>query len=268
MYQVWRVVPAGTVGLLRRRAGGPTAIPTHSLQRFTKKMAGRFTESGAAIGMLSGWRAWTSIGITATLRAFDVFRAAGGHMNRRHLLHICALLVVGLAVEALTFSASAAVAAPPTPSQGVHVDPNSPVAKEYSIPLSNARGAAAGTADPGPLFGSGITKRGPGSSGGASAGSAAVVSISQSPSNTKVGQARGGSAKRHASNKGSPAAAGAATPVSAVSADAAPPPAVKVLRSGSGSAVAWMVGLAVVVLALGGLGGYLVTRRGHQMHPS
>lgn len=72
---------------------------------------------------------------------------------RTSLLLLAALLaVVGSCLP------SAAVAAPGTPSAGVHVDPSSPVAKEYALPLATARGAPADTGSVGSLFGRGITR--------------------------------------------------------------------------------------------------------------
>lgn len=71
---------------------------------------------------------------------------------RSHLALFGALscLIASLALSGV----AAATTLPP----GVHADPGSPAAKEYSIPLSTARGQAAGSSASGKLFGAGITK--------------------------------------------------------------------------------------------------------------
>ncbi len=57
---------------------------------------------------------------------------------------------------------------------GVHIDPGSPAAKEYAIPLSAARqtGAGSGGGSSSSLFGAGIAPRGPGSPPNAHSGTA------------------------------------------------------------------------------------------------
>src|SRR5438067_6212948 len=57
-------------------------------------------------------------------------------------------------VVALATATPAAAALPP----GVHIDPNAPASKEYSIPLGAARGnGAAGGRESQQLFGAGVT---------------------------------------------------------------------------------------------------------------
>ncbi|MDQ6778682.1 MAG: hypothetical protein M3071_21210, partial [Actinomycetota bacterium] len=51
---------------------------------------------------------------------------------------------------------SSVALARPAPPPGVHIDPGSPVAKEYAIPLASARGG--GGSGSGQLFGGGITR--------------------------------------------------------------------------------------------------------------
>lgn len=71
---------------------------------------------------------------------------------RKHLLLLPALAIFSLLLP------TAALAGATSPTAGVHVDPGSPVAKEYALPLANARGAPADTGSNGSLFGSGIKK--------------------------------------------------------------------------------------------------------------
>lgn len=71
----------------------------------------------------------------------------------KHLLELATLAAtLSLALP------STALAGSSSPTAGVHIDPASPVAKEYALPLATARGAPADTGSTGSLFGSGITK--------------------------------------------------------------------------------------------------------------
>ena len=75
------------------------------------------------------------------------------NIPRKNLVLLAALAVAfGLGLPA------AAVADSGSPTAGVHVDPGSPVAKEYALPLATARGAPADTGSNGSLFGTGIKK--------------------------------------------------------------------------------------------------------------
>jgi len=121
-------------------------------------------------------------------------------------------------------------------SNPVHVDPKSPVAKEYAIPLATARGAAPESGQAGALFGSGI-----------SSSSHTVTSPSTDPRPTPA------SAPAH-----TPAPAAHTRPATTVEAT---PAAYRVLRAGSGSGLLWMILAAVVVIGLGSAGGFLLSRQ-------
>lgn len=73
-------------------------------------------------------------------------------MPHKHLLLLAALGASFMAAP------TTALAGQSSPTAGVHIDPSSPVAKEYALPLATARGAPADTGSTGSLFGSGITK--------------------------------------------------------------------------------------------------------------
>jgi hypothetical protein len=166
-----------------------------------------------------------------------------------------------IAVAAAIAALWPAAAAANTPTSGVHIDPNSPVAKEYSFPLANARGATAGTGDTGPLFGGGVTKRAPGATAGSSSTSGS------SSSSTTLGVPPRGHRRPSRARPGR-----ALSPTSPVrdirTASATAPSAMTVLHSGGGSAVAWMIGLAAAVLVLGGLGGYALSGRSRKRSAS
>jgi hypothetical protein len=157
-------------------------------------------------------------------------------------------------------------------SNPVHVDPKSPVAKEYAIPLATARGAAPESGQTGALFGSGIS-----SSSHTSAASSEPATSSAQPETTSTptatppttvtgtdkiltvtlpdlthtSPASSAVTKRHRS---SPSGNGAASVQAA-------PSAYRVLRAGSGSGIEWMIVAAVVVIALGSAGGFLLSRK-------
>jgi hypothetical protein len=126
---------------------------------------------------------------------------------------------------------------------GVHADPGSPAAKEYALPINQARqtGAAPGQASTGSaaLFGTGIKPPGSGRSGGARS----------SVGNNPHGARRGASG--------------------AVSSDVGTPVPAIVLRaassraSGGDGSLLTLLGGAVVVLILGAFGGTIM-RRNHR----
>jgi hypothetical protein len=89
---------------------------------------------------------------------------------RKHLQPLAALAAVTLGLMlAATVEPAAALAGISSPTAGVHIDPSSPEAKEYALPLATARGAPADTGSKGALFGSGISAtRSKGKSKGAS----------------------------------------------------------------------------------------------------
>jgi len=153
---------------------------------------------------------------------------------------------VTLAVIALGCLAASAQAASGL-EPGVHVDPGSPAAKEYALPLNQARGTGSApssqsspqTGSEGTLFGAGIKPPG---SGGPSGGSGVAP--------------RG--AKGAAGSAGVPAAQGA----QAGGSGAQPPLPQAVLRaareqgsSGVDGSTLALLGGAVAILVLGGFGG-------------
>jgi hypothetical protein len=130
---------------------------------------------------------------------------------------------------------------------GVHADPGSPAAKEYALPLSQARqtgqGAAGEGASAGGPFGAGIKP--PGSGGSSPPGA----------------HANGGRPGASHARSGIPGAGGrgtqAAVPVAVLRAASS-----RVSAGGNGSLPA-LLGGAVAVLVLGGFGGTLM-RRNHR----
>jgi hypothetical protein len=140
---------------------------------------------------------------------------------------------------------------------GVHVDPGSPAAKEYVLPLNHARQTGTGPSSgngAAPLFGAGITPPGGGSGGG-------------SGGTTSGGH--GARAGTHAAGKSSGshgAGGGAPAPLPpAVLRDSRPPGA----SAGSGSLLA-LVGGGLAVLVLGAFGGTVLrhSRRPHGRRPT
>jgi hypothetical protein len=147
----------------------------------------------------------------------------------RHSVRARLLLTSVCTVCALALPASALA----TGGSPVHVDPSSPVAKEYALPLATARGAPPESGTSGKLFGSGIKH----SSSHAADTITAVTTTPPPPTAlTRTVTARPLAAK-------------------------ATPAAYRVLRPGSGSGWLWMVLAAVLVLALGSAGGLALSRR-------
>ncbi|HEY4427083.1 MAG TPA: hypothetical protein VGN08_02660 [Solirubrobacteraceae bacterium] len=152
---------------------------------------------------------------------------------------------VTLAVIALCCDAASAQAASGL-EPGVHVDPGSPAAKEYSLPLNQARGTGSApnaTSSPqanseGSLFGAGIKPPG---SGGPSSGSRAA--------------ANGGGAT--AGSHGAGSSAGAKSGSS--SQPGLPQAVLRAARdqgsSGTDGSTLALLGGAVAILVLGGFGG-------------
>jgi hypothetical protein len=148
-----------------------------------------------------------------------------------------------LALSGLTATAQAGTGLEP----GVHIDPGSPAAKEYALPLNQARQSGAGSSSSrsssGALFGAGIKP--PGSGGSPHSGS--------------------GARDTAAGGRGLPSKAGAAT---ASGSQSALPSAV--LRasssrasSGNGGSILALLGGGVAILVLGGLGGMVLKRSRH-----
>jgi hypothetical protein len=150
--------------------------------------------------------------------------------------------VVALALSGVVCCPGVAAALEP----GVHVDPGSPAAKEYALPLNQARrtGAPSQSSSEGTLFGAGIK---PPASGGSAGGSGARRDTPSSP---------GG---------------GVSAPNTPAGSAQQPPLAQAILRaaraqgsgSGDGSTFA-LVGGGVAILVLGGFGGTVLrhSRRG------
>jgi hypothetical protein len=165
---------------------------------------------------------------------------------------VAALVVLGLSSP----QPAAAASLPP----GVHVDPNSPAAKEYAIPLGQARaGNSSGGAGSQKPFGSGITSVGTASSSPPGTAAASSATTSGSPRVTP---------RRTRARRSTGAAAiplFAARPISLAK---IPPPS-RLLGSDHGGTpgVIWMLGVAALVLALGGLGGGALARRSRGANP-
>lgn len=130
---------------------------------------------------------------------------------------------------------------------GVHVDPGSPAAKEYVIPLSQARQMGAegssGSSSP-PLFGAGIGPRGPGGSSHSHAGAGRTSAAADASGH--------GSASR-------PSSTGVvdreSLPSSVLASSSRAP-------GDSGSLLALLAG-GVAILILGGLGAAMLRRARH-----
>ena len=162
-------------------------------------------------------------------------------------LSVTVVLAV-LAVSLPTAPAQAATGLEP----GVHIDPGSPAAKEYALPLNQARQTGAGPAghegsSAGAPFGAGIHP--PGSGGSSNPGS----------------RANGGYARaRHTISRTSPAdAPGTGAAISPIALRAASSRA----SSGGDGSLLTILGGAVAILILGAFGGTLM-RRSHRSLPS
>ncbi|MHB8689931.1 MAG: hypothetical protein ACYDHH_01670 [Solirubrobacteraceae bacterium] len=147
-------------------------------------------------------------------------------------------------------------------SPGVHVDPGSPTAKEYAIPLGAARGnGSPGLPSTGPLFGQGITHADTASSATGSSSAASSSSqtghASTSSHRHRVGKRSHRRPRRHRLSGGTAASRHV------------PPPPQNVIgtNSNSSTGITWMLGAAVLVLLLGGIGGAALARRGRRSDP-
>jgi hypothetical protein len=158
---------------------------------------------------------------------------------------------VGIVVLLLALSAPALAFGSGAPLQpGVHVDPGSPSAKEYSVPLGSARGASTPNG-PGSnkLFGSGITP----STGSTPPPASTPV---HSDSHHHRARKRAHHAKHRKLVHHARKASVKAVPAAALDSG-----------SGGGAGILWMLGAAALVLALGGLGAFVVARRGRRTSP-
>lgn len=79
-------------------------------------------------------------------------RASRSVLATRLLLVLACATCTAVCVAALPASAAASGGSP------LHIDPSSPVAKEYALPLATARGAPPESGQRGKLFGSGIER--------------------------------------------------------------------------------------------------------------
>jgi pyruvate/2-oxoglutarate dehydrogenase complex dihydrolipoamide acyltransferase (E2) component len=166
----------------------------------------------------------------------------------------------------------------------VHVDPASPVAKEYALPLASARGAPPESGKPGKLFGSGIkhSRAAPVHTTTASTPAPTTASTpappppSTQPQTTPVQTVTAPTttptaaptpAPRPHAHRQPPHVTTVTLPVLTTLVTAKPlaatatPAAYRVLKPGSGSGLLWMVLAAVLVLALGSAGGMVLSRR-------
>jgi hypothetical protein len=174
-----------------------------------------------------------------------------------HSVYVLGVSVTGvLAVLTVSLSISTQAAAGLEP--GVHVDPGSPAAKQYALPLNQAReigrggaGSAAGTSPS--LFGAGI----------GSARSHRTSVVAEGAGSNARGGARSGSREKphRSSREGSPS--GQASPASL---DASHLDIAAQAGSGDGSLLA-LLGGGVAVLLLGGVGG-VATRRARRSSSS
>ncbi|HEX3616032.1 MAG TPA: hypothetical protein VHU61_05820 [Solirubrobacteraceae bacterium] len=155
----------------------------------------------------------------------------------------------------------------------VHVDPASPVAKEYALPLATARGAAPESGKSGKLFGSGIrhTSTAPTATTPAtvetpppaSTGEPTVTPTATTPAappRTQRPHRRRHHQPLHVTTVTLPVLT---TPITAArdTTARATPAAYRVLRPGSGSGLLWMLLAAVLVIVLGSVGGLVLSRR-------
>ncbi len=174
----------------------------------------------------------------------------------------------------------------------MHVDPKSPVAKEYALPLASARGAAPESGNSGRLFGSGIkhgtntvTQAASGSATGTVTSSADQTPPSEGPPVTTPVAASSPpvptvteptpDTESAPATTTRPATSPRHTPSQHVTAVTLPdlnattglrevraaPAAYKVLDPGSGSGVLWMVLAAALVVLLGSAGGVFLSCR-------
>jgi hypothetical protein len=150
-----------------------------------------------------------------------------------------------LAVAAAVIAPGATLAAPAAALEpGVHVDPGSPAAKEYALPLSQARQTGGGSTSPGASetpFGVGIE---PPKSGGS-------------------GKSGGGGTRLGHGSASSPPRSVSAAPIS---------PAVRRAvaaadSAGGGASLPALIGGGVAILVLGGFGG-TVLRHSRRPTPS
>jgi hypothetical protein len=148
---------------------------------------------------------------------------------------------------------------------GVHVDPGSPAAKEYALPVSKARGSGGSEGAHERLFGAGISPPSSGSSGGgAGASGGEARGDVGSPRAGSRAAGTGAARKRSAGAHGTPAGTGTGAATGAAS--QVPPALVRRVAdgrssSGGGSSSLVLLGGGVAVIVLGAFAG-IVLRHG------
>jgi hypothetical protein len=166
---------------------------------------------------------------------------------------VCLRLIMFASAGVLAAGSSAAASITP----GVHIDPGSPVAKEYAIPLAQARGGAGGGGSAsGQLFGSGITRapRAASTSPVPAAGDGSVAVAPKPRRSVSLGGAGHLAAVP-------PPQLGGPDRTARGGAGILPGPD---RNAGGGAGIIWMLGIAAAVLALGGLGGAALARFGRR----
>jgi hypothetical protein len=173
----------------------------------------------------------------------------------RHSVRVRPLVTLICAVCTLVLPAAAWA----SKSSPVHVDPSSPVAKEYALPLATARGAPPESGQSGSLFGSGIKHSAASPTPTTTPAPAPVQTQTTPPVTTTTQAPRPPSQGSHVTSVTLPTLTEPpATPPANAS---AAPAAYKVLRPGSGSGVLWMVLAGILVVVLGSAGGVALRRR-------
>lgn len=188
----------------------------------------------------------------------------------RHSVRARFLQTLACAGCALALPASALAGGSP-----VHVDPGSPVAKEYALPLATARGAPPESGQSGKLFGSGIkhpstttvhtTSQAPPPTPPSTYTQPSPPAVTETtPAVTATTKAGAPKPARHrpvhVTTVTLPSLTTTTTPTKPATARATPA-AYRVLRPGSGSGWLWMLLAAVIVVALGSAGGLALSRR-------
>jgi hypothetical protein len=182
-------------------------------------------------------------------------------------------------LQTLVCAGCALALPPPALAAGgspVHVDPASPVAKEYALPLATARGAPPESGQSGKLFGAGIKHTSTVPTHTATTPTAAPPPASTQSeqtitppvpptTTTTTAPPRRHRHRRphrpvHVTTVTLPVLTTPTTASTQITAHATPA-AYRVLRPGAGSGLLWMVLAAVLVLAIGSIGGVLLRRR-------
>ncbi len=194
------------------------------------------------------------------MQSIEVPRGRNSLRSRRQHLRLLTGSVFLITAQVALICPSMSLAAKPAQAPpGVHIDPGSPAAKQYAIPLTTARGGPTGSSGSGTLFGGGIS-RAPSTSTATGDGSSTATSAGAG--SKPAGARRPGRARRGAAQSGTQRSsrASASTPAS-TSASSTPPAAAKVLRSGSSSGLVWMLIAAAVIMILGAAGSFALTSR-------